>query len=221
MACRARAQARGRARLHLYPVLEHVAGARAIQVERGRGRDVERRRRVSHGLDIHNHGVPGRQCVRHARIQCPGEALAAQQRRVGVGLCALSAARRASRSMVVVRSGQRRPAGACASSHRASKSVYVAQEASTCLALAASRGADLLAVRAVQVQLHGLPLVPAHGLEAPAPPRPRAAAGVALQLHLPPVELKRPARRRIGEPPAHSRAHLERAIILRVGRSCN
>jgi len=95
----------------------------------------------------------------------------------------------------------------------------VAQEAPRCLAVTASRGADLLAVRAVQVQLHGLPLVPAHGLEAPAPPRPRAAAGVAVQLHLPPVELKHPARRRVGEPPAHPRAGLERALILRAGRS--
>jgi len=79
LACRARSQARGRARLHLDPVLEHVAGARAVQVERGRGRDVERRRRVGRGLDIHDDGVARRQRVRHARVQRPREALAAQQ----------------------------------------------------------------------------------------------------------------------------------------------
>ena len=65
----------GSTRLDLRSVLQHAAGASAIQVEGGRGRDVDGRRSVCSCLNVHNHPVVASQRVGHAHIHRPREAL--------------------------------------------------------------------------------------------------------------------------------------------------
>lgn len=61
--------------MNLRRVLQHIAGAGAIQIEGGRWRDIDGRESVRRCLNIHDHPVVASQRVGHASIHRAREAL--------------------------------------------------------------------------------------------------------------------------------------------------